>query len=121
MQGVPQAVSVTPAPREDSESGMADARRDPGLDPALIKPQRAVTADPDSAWTYAGLAEVQWQKYFLTRDADLLDKFTESERQAELRDPDAAAVHRVEGILEANSSLYEKATASFQRAIELEP
>jgi Flp pilus assembly protein TadD len=115
------AARVNDAARKDYLSGLSYVRRDSGVDVALAFMERAVAADPDSALTYAGLAEAQWFKYFLTKDKVWLDRATESEREAERRDPDLAAMHRVAGMLKANAGRYEQAEAEYRRAIELEP
>ena len=115
------AVAVNAAANQDYLNGLSAVRRDTGVDSALASFERAVTADPDSPLTYAGLAEAQWFKYFLTKDQSWLDKATESERQAELRNPDLASVLRIEGVLDANAGRYERAEADYRRAIELEP
>jgi tetratricopeptide (TPR) repeat protein len=83
--------------------------------------RRAVEADPDSPLTWAGLAEAQWLKFFVTQDRAWRDHTAESLRQAQNRDPDAAAVHRIAGVLQSNAGLYESAEAEYARAIELEP
>jgi eukaryotic-like serine/threonine-protein kinase len=112
---------VNAAARQDYLNGLAAVRRDTGVDSALEAFQRAVAADPDSPLTYAGLAEAQWFKYFLTKDDNWLQRSKESARQAELRNPDLAPVLRIAGILDANSGLYELAEAEYRRGIELEP
>jgi eukaryotic-like serine/threonine-protein kinase len=115
------AAAVNAAARQDYQAGIAAARRETGVDEALTLLERAVTADPDSPLTYAALSEAQWLKYVLVQDRAWLDRATESERQAELRDPDSASVHRAAGILYANAGRYELAEAEYRRAIEIEP
>ena len=113
--------TVNASAKKDYLAGLQSVRRDSGIDSALVSFERAVAADPDSPLTYAGLAEAQWFKYYLIRDQAWLERATESARQAELRNPDLPAVHRIEGILLENSGLYELAEAEFRRAIELSP
>jgi tetratricopeptide (TPR) repeat protein len=115
------AASVNGAARQDYLAGVAYTRRDSGIDMALPLLERAVAADADSPLTYAALAEAQWFKYYATKDQAWLDRFTESVRQAELRNPDLAEVHRVAGLLKGSAGLYEAATAEYLRAIDLEP
>jgi serine/threonine-protein kinase len=83
--------------------------------------ERAVAADPGSPLTHAGLAEARWLKYYLTKDKSWLDQAAASVADAERRNPDAARVHYVGGILKANSGWYEQAAEAYRRVIELEP
>jgi eukaryotic-like serine/threonine-protein kinase len=115
---VPQ---VNAAAREDYSTGLGYTRQNSTIDAALPLLERAVTADPDSPLTHAGLAEAQWFKYFLTKDQIWRDRAVESVRQAENRNPDLAAVHRIAGLLMANDGRYEQATEEYLRAIELDP
>jgi tetratricopeptide (TPR) repeat protein/TolB-like protein len=107
--------------KQDYLAGFAYTRRNSTVDKALPLLESAVAADPDSPLTWAGLAEAQWFKYFITNDPAWLDRTSESLRQAQDRDLDLAPVHRVAGLLRANAGFYEQAEAEFQRAIELEP
>jgi tetratricopeptide (TPR) repeat protein len=113
--------TVSAAARKDYENGLSYVRRDSGVDAAVAFLERAVAADPDSPLTHAALAEAQWLKYFLTKNKAWLDRTTESVRQAEIRNPDLAPVHRIAGKLKENDSRYELAAADYRRAIELEP
>jgi serine/threonine protein kinase len=106
---------------QDYLAGLAFARRSSKVDQALPLLRRAVEADPDSPLTWAGLAEAQWVKYFLTQDRSRLNDTAESVRQAQNRDSDAAAVHRIAGVLQSHAGLYESAAAEYTRANELEP
>lgn len=116
---IPAAVNA--AAREDYLNGISAVRRDTGVDAALAALQKAVAADPDSPLTHAGLAEVEWFKYYLTKDQRYLGQATESARQAELRNPDLAPVLRVNGVLDFRAGRYERAEAEYRRAIELDP
>jgi len=107
--------------KQDYIAGMAYTRRNSTIDKALPPLESAVAADPDSPLTWAGLAEAQWFKYFITKDPAWLDRTSESLRQAQNRDLDLAPVHRVAGLLRANAGFYEQAEAEYQRAIELDP
>jgi tetratricopeptide (TPR) repeat protein len=113
--------TVNSAARQDYLAGLTYVRRDSGIDSAIVCMERAVSADPDSPLTHAGLAEAEWFKYYLTRDRAFLERAAQSLRQAERRNPDLAQVHRIAGLLRANSGLYEQATAEYRRAIELDP
>jgi serine/threonine protein kinase/Flp pilus assembly protein TadD len=113
--------TVNAAAQSDYSQGLTYLRRDSGINTALSLMERAVAADPDSALTHAGLAEAEWFKYHLTNDKLWLDRSTESERQAERRNPDPAPVHRIAGLLLAASGRYEQAEAEYLRAIELDP
>lgn len=115
------AATVNAAAREDYVAGVANLRRDSGIEVAVEQLKKAVGADPDSALTHAGLAEAQWFRYWLTKDQAYLRGAVESLDRAERRNPDLAQVHRVAGVLMANRGKYEDAAAEYRRAIELEP
>ena len=115
------SATISAPARQDYLAGMTYLRRDAGVDAALSAFEHAAAADPDSPLGYAGLAEAQWFKYFLSKDRQWLDRSTQSFREAERRNPDLAPVHRVGGMLQAEAGLYELATAEYRRAIELEP
>jgi tetratricopeptide (TPR) repeat protein len=116
------AATVNSAARADYQAGLIHVRNVSGeIDAAVEDFQKAVTADPDSALTYAGLAEAEWFKYVQTQDKIWLEQATESVRQADARSPDLAPVHRIAGLLKANGGWYEQAAAEYRRAIELEP
>jgi serine/threonine protein kinase/Flp pilus assembly protein TadD len=112
---------VSAAAKRDYLAGLANTRQNSTIDMALPLLERAVQADPDSPLTWAGLAEAQWFKYFIAKDPAWLDRTSESLRQAQRRDPDLATVHRVAGLLSANSGVSSVAEAEYQRAMELEP
>jgi serine/threonine protein kinase/Flp pilus assembly protein TadD len=120
---LPSAVpaGVNAAAREDYTAGVAYTRRNSTIDRALPLLERAVAHDPDSPLTWAALAEAQWYRYFMTEDRAWLVRASESLRQAQNRNPDAAAVHRMTGVLRANAGAYEESAAEYLRAIELEP
>jgi len=117
----PPSADVNAAARRDYFTGLNLLRHDTGVDGALPLLEKAVAADPDSPLTYAGLAEAQWFKYYLTNDQTWLDRATDSEHEAERRNPDLAEVHRILGILDAHAGRYELAEAEYRRAIELDP
>jgi eukaryotic-like serine/threonine-protein kinase len=117
----PAMAPVNAKARQDYVAGLAYMRRNSTVDKALPLLESAVTADPDSPLAWAGLAEAQWFKYFITDDQAWLDRASESLRHAQDRNPDLAPVHRVAGLLRANAGYYEQAEAEYQRAIELEP
>jgi eukaryotic-like serine/threonine-protein kinase len=113
--------AVNAAANQNYLAGLAYTRRNSTVDKALPLLESAVAADGDSPLTWAGLAEAQWVKYFVTKDPAWLDRSSESLRQAQGRDLDLAPVHRVTGLLRANAGFYEQAEAEYLRAIELEP
>jgi tetratricopeptide (TPR) repeat protein/TolB-like protein len=115
------AATVNAGAREDYIAGLAYLRRDSTIPAALASFERAVHADSDSPLAYAGLAEAQWFKYFLTKQRAWLDRSAESAREAERRNLDLAQVHRVAGLHLANAGSYEQASAEYRRARELEP
>ena len=115
------AAPMKPAAVQDYTAGLAYTRRNSTIDRALPLLERALEADPDSALTWAGFAEGQWFKYFVTQDRAWLVRSSESLRQAQNRGLDIAAVHRVAGLLMANAGSYEQAETEYLRAIELEP
>jgi Flp pilus assembly protein TadD/TolB-like protein len=118
---VAATAAVNAAARNDYQTGLSHLYRNSGADTAIALLERAVASDPDSALTYAGLAEAYFLKYFLTKEQLPLDRATESVRQAERRSPDVAQVHRIAGSLMANKGWYEQAAAEFRRAIEMDP
>jgi eukaryotic-like serine/threonine-protein kinase len=112
---------VNAAAKQDYWNGVWYTRQNSTVDVALRLLTRAVTADPDSPFTHARLAEAQWFEYFQTKDEAWLVRAKESVDQAEIFDADIAPAHRVEGYLDYGSGLYERAVAEFERAIELDP
>ncbi len=113
--------AMNAAAERDYQAGSNLLRRDSTVDDARGAFERAVAADPDSALAYAGLAEAQWAKYSITRDSSWLNLASESERQAQGRDPDLPRVLFVAGTLDAINSWYEPAIAEFNRAVEIDP
>ncbi len=115
--------AVNAAARQDYQNGLAFLRSDMTADAALDSMLKATAADPDSPLAYAGLAEAQWLKYRAPNEKDKvwLDRVTKSAREAEIRNPDLAAVHRISGRLEENAGRYETAIAHYQRAIQIDP
>jgi eukaryotic-like serine/threonine-protein kinase len=113
--------AVSPAALGDYQQGVALTRRDSGIDAAIPLLQRAVAADPGSSLAFAALAEAEWFKYYLTKDHEWLDRTEEMAREAQLRNPDLAPVHRIAGILEQNAGHYELAEKEYRRAMELDP
>ena len=107
--------------REDYSAGLKSLRRDSKVSEALASLERAVRADPDSALTYAGLAEAQWFEFFLTNQRVWLERSAVSAREAERRNLAVAQEHRVAGLHFRNEGLYEQAANEYLRAIELEP
>jgi len=106
----------------DYREGLAHLRNvNAEVDAARAAMEKAVAADPDSAVAHAGLAEAQWFTYFQTHEQTWLDRALESARQAGLRHPDLAPVHRIAGWLRFNTGRYEQAEAELRRAIEVEP
>jgi len=115
------APTVNAAALADFQKGMEVVRNDDKVDDALAFFSRAATADPHSSVAYAELAEAQWKKYYFTQDKIWLDRMVESLEEAEVRNPDVAQVHRMNGRVLDNSGRYDQAAAEYLRAIELEP
>jgi tetratricopeptide (TPR) repeat protein len=113
--------NVNAGAQEDYQKGMAAVRWDSKMDEAIQAFQHAVNADPDSPLTYAGLAEAEWFSAAAASDQVGLARAAEAERQAEIRNPDLAPVHRMLGLLIYNSGRYDQAIVEFRRALELEP
>jgi serine/threonine protein kinase len=90
-------------------------------DESIALLQRVVGSDPDSPLAWAGLAEAQWLKSYLSRDADWKTKAQESVRQAELRNPDVPEVRLISGWLKKNSGQYERAEVDLKRVLDLQP
>jgi Flp pilus assembly protein TadD len=113
--------SVKSSAAKDYADGVQFTRQNSTLDQAVDSLERAVNLDPDSPLTHAALAEAEWFKYFGTRDSKWRDALKISLAEAEKRDLDVAAAHRVEGYLRYNDGLYEQAASEFRRAVDLEP
>jgi tetratricopeptide (TPR) repeat protein len=97
-------------------------RRERDAGEAVEAFERVVEADPDSAIALAGLAEAQ--RFYARRAPDRgvwVSRAAQSAARAERRNPDLAAVHRIRGMLDFDSSRYENAEAEFRRAIEIDP
>jgi TolB-like protein len=77
-----ETVPVNAKAKPDYLAGLEYTRRNSTVEKALPKLESAVAADPDSPLTWAGLAEAQWFKYFMTSDPAWLDRTAESLRQA---------------------------------------
>jgi serine/threonine protein kinase/tetratricopeptide (TPR) repeat protein len=115
------SASVNAAAYADYSAGVALARRDPDVDRALPLLERAVQADPNSPLTHSKLAEAEWTKYLLTRDIQWQERALTSLKNAEERNPDAAAVLLLSGLIHESFGQYEQAQEDLLRAIELEP
>jgi tetratricopeptide (TPR) repeat protein len=116
-----QIRQVNAAGHDDYWHGRWYVRRNSGIDIALTLLERAVAEDSDSPLTHAALAEAQRQKYFaLTKDRTWLARAAESVREAQVRDPDLAEVHRIAGRLEYDAGRYENAEAELLRAAFLD-
>jgi tetratricopeptide (TPR) repeat protein len=112
---------VNAAASPDYLAGLTGLRRDSTVPAALASFERAVRADPDSALAWAGLAEAQWFKFFLTNQRVWAERSAASAREAQRRNLDLAQVHRVAGLHLRYQGMYEQAAAEYHRAIELEP
>jgi serine/threonine protein kinase/tetratricopeptide (TPR) repeat protein len=112
---------VNAAAQKDYSAGLSAVRRDNGVDVALASMERATLADSESPLTFAGLAEAQWFKYFVTEDKLWLNRAAESVRQAQNRYPDLPQVHRIAGLMKYDAGRYEQAIEEYLRAIELDP
>jgi tetratricopeptide (TPR) repeat protein len=122
--GLPPLVAkgtVNAAALEDYRTGLSYVRDNIRLDEAVTLLERAVASDPDSALTYAGLAEAQMARARATGEPALRDQARESLREAQLRNPDLAEVHLTSGLINFSSSLNELAEADYLRTIALEP
>ena len=115
------AGTVNSAAAQDYWGGLWYMRRNSTIDTALPLLERAVAEDGDSPLTYAALAEARQWKFFLTKDRAWLERATESEREAQRRNPDLAQVHRVAGLLGVRQGLYELAVEECRRAIARDP
>ncbi|HVO99773.1 MAG TPA: protein kinase [Bryobacteraceae bacterium] len=116
-----EVAAVNPRGARDYWDGVWYTRQNSTLDAALRALNQAVAEDPGSPLTHSALAEAQWFEYFLTKDQRWRERARESLREAEERDPDVPAAHRVEGYLYYADDLYSQAVLEFERAIELQP
>ena len=103
------------------QQGLALFQDDRRLDQAIAAFQSAAVLDPDSALPYAGIAEAQRRRFFLTKVKSWDDQATASLMQAEIRNPDCAEVHRIAGLLEFDANRPEQAIARMRRAAEFQP
>jgi tetratricopeptide (TPR) repeat protein/tRNA A-37 threonylcarbamoyl transferase component Bud32 len=94
---------------------------DSKIDEAAADFQAAAALDPDSALPFAGLAETQRRRFFLTHDKHWLAQASASLSQAEMRNPDCAEVHRIAAYIESDLNHREQAMARIRRAIEFQP
>ena len=117
----PRIAPVNASAMQDYTEGVRYTRRNSTIDNALPLLDRAAKADPDSPLTWAGLAEAQYFKYFITKDATWLDQARAFLRKAQARDLDLAPVHRVAGELQYRDGFTAIAEAEYQRARDLEP
>ncbi len=113
--------TVNEAARAAYQQGIALLPDDRKGDAALRAFRSAASLDPDSALPLAGLAEVEWRKYFLSGQHSWVDQALDSWQQAELRNPDSAEVHRIAGFLEYDRNHPNLAIAHMRRATELAP
>ncbi len=116
----PSVPAVNDAARADYEEGLRTVRLYSATDTALASLGHAVRSDPDNPRVWAGLAEAQWMKYALTRDNAWLKRAEESVLESQKRQPDLPEVLRAAGLVDNESGLYERAIASYRRAIELD-
>jgi serine/threonine protein kinase/Flp pilus assembly protein TadD len=112
---------VTSTAMEHYRRGVWNTRQNSTLEAALKDLESAVEEDPNSPFTFGALAEAGWFEYYFSRNAKWLDRTRDWLDQAESRDPDIPAAHRVEGYLRYKQGLYELAEPEFERAIALEP
>ena len=112
---------IREAARADLEKGLELLRHDEGVDTTVATLERAASLDPDSALTHAALAEAEWEKFLTTRDNTWRERTKGEVREAQLRNPDLAPVHRISGVALYNSGFSELAAAEYRRAIELDP
>ena len=115
------ALAMTGSASQELRAAQADLRSESKSEGALAHLNRAVQLDPNSALSFATLAEAQVLRYSITRDKVWLDRAVESVRQAELRNSDFGELHHMKGLLQSLSGRYEQAIAQYERAIELEP
>ncbi|HTQ53170.1 MAG TPA: tetratricopeptide repeat protein [Bryobacteraceae bacterium] len=113
--------SVDGAAREPYRNGLAELQDDGKIEAALASLTEAERLEPDSALPWAALAEAQRRKYFLTNAESWEDLAMASWRQAELRNPDCAPVHRIAGLLEYDQNHIEQAITRMRRATEFQP
>jgi len=110
-----EVAPVNSAAIKNYQQGVQYTRQGATVDKGVRLLEQAVQEDPDSAQTWAALAEAQWIKF---RDPS---RTGDSLRQAESRNPDVPAAHRVEGYLYNNEGHYVRAAAELERAKDLQP
>lgn len=126
--GVSQRFARLPAaartPFELYKSGLADLDRyfEPGrVDRAVATFQQAVTADPNYAPGYAGLAEAYWRRYRDNRDEAWLRQAVGTARQSTALDPQLARGHVALGLALAEGRSFDEARRAFEQALRLDP
>jgi serine/threonine protein kinase/Flp pilus assembly protein TadD len=112
---------IREAAKPDLEKGLELLRHDEVVDATVATLERAASLDPDSALTHAALAEAEWGKFLSTRDNTWRERTKAEAREAQLRNPDLAPVHRISGVALYSSGFSELAAAEYRRAIELDP
>jgi tetratricopeptide (TPR) repeat protein len=100
---------------------LQDYGKEENVENALSVFGRALTKDPGFAAAYAGLGEAYWRKFELVHDQHLVQRATESCREADQRDSALSEAHTCLGMVAQGTGKYELAAAEFQRAAQSEP
>jgi serine/threonine-protein kinase len=119
---MPGAMPVNSEVKRLCDRGISLVRRSlESADQAVAEFEAAGRIDPDAAGPFAGLCEAYCSKYQLTREQQWLEKARDALAQAEVREPDTAAVRLAAARLNRLLTLSELAISDYLRVTELEP
>ncbi|MCU1240905.1 MAG: serine/threonine-protein kinase [Candidatus Acidoferrum typicum] len=100
---------------------LQDFGKQENVESALSVFGRALQKDPGFAAAYAGLGEAYWRKFELVHDQHLVQRATESCREANQRDSALSEAHTCLGMVAQGTGKYELAVAEFEKAAQSEP
>ncbi len=100
---------------------LADPHRTENVENAIKLFERARELDPNYALAFAGLGLAFWEKYELTEETSWVDTARMACERAQTLDPQLAAAHICVATVLNGTGEYEKASAAFRLALEVEP
>jgi serine/threonine protein kinase/tetratricopeptide (TPR) repeat protein/DNA-binding winged helix-turn-helix (wHTH) protein/TolB-like protein len=100
---------------------LVDPHRPENIEKAISLFEQALELDRNYALAFAGLGIAYWEKFQLTKEVSWVDTARLSCERGSILDPHLAAAFICTGTVLNGTGEYEKARATFQRALELEP